>query len=72
MFHSGGNGGDDVGICVSENRRIAGRYDQGSGFETGRDSFVYCFLLCGQSECLCLLSKDVSKTDQYTVEEGCV
>ena len=30
------------------------------------------FLLCGQSECLCLLSKDVSKTDQYTVEEGCV
>lgn len=43
MFHSGGNGGNDVGICVSENWRIAGRYDKGSDFETGRDSFVYCF-----------------------------
>ena len=69
MFHSGGNGGNDVGICVSENWRIAGRYDKGSDFETGRDSFVYCFLLCSQSECLRLLSEDISEADQYTAEE---
>ena len=72
IFHSGGNGGNDVGICVSENWRIAGRYDKGSDFETGRDSFVYCFLLCSQSECLRLLSEDISEADQYTAEEGCV
>ena len=41
-------------------------------FETGRDSFVYCFLLCSQSECLRLLSEDISEADQYTAEEGCV
>lgn len=58
-----------MGICVSENWRIAGRYDKGSDFETGRDSFVYCFLLCSQSECLRLLSEDISEADQYTAEE---
>ena len=64
--------GKRCGICVSENWRIAGRYDKGSDFETGRDSFVYCFLLCSQSECLRLLSEDISEADQYTAEEGCV
>ena len=53
MFHSGGNGGNDVGICVSENWRIAGRYDKGSDFETGRDSFVYCFLFMQFSQNAC-------------------
>ncbi len=30
------------------------------------------FLLCSQSECLRLLSEDISEADQYTAEEGCV
>ena len=51
---------------------LPGDIDKGSDFETGRDSFVYCFLLCSQSECLRLLSEDISEADQYTAEEGCV
>ena len=47
-------------LCF-RNWRIAGRYDKGSDFETGRDSFVYCFLLCSQSECLRLLSRTFLK-----------
>ena len=60
MFHSGGNGGNDVGICVSENWRIAGRYDKGSDLRL-QGSLSLLFLLCSQSECLRLLSEDISE-----------
>ena len=72
MFHSGGNGGNDVAFVFQKIGELPGDMTKAAILRLAGILLFTVFYYAVQSECLRLFSEDISEADQYTAEEGCV